>query len=555
MDYNRTLRNAILFLFIFWLALPARSWAEDDAAKITGFKIVPAPDNPDAVIFKIRLKPAYPEGKTAEIPLAGFDEESISIFSKNNTIHVIMDMVLKEGLTYKYKEEFDFICGIDLKEKKGSHLNPEKQFTDEGRQIKSTRIIITGKEPVFYQYDGIDRDTKSGENIELQFRIQKAKEDNGEGVVSQVEIDMLDIGLKPYDVSEAPDNRLEITHDDRPRTVFYTMKHIPPAEANRIVSGYRSITGNIQIANDTNSLVISDSHEYVQNILDTLEMIDQPIPQVLIEAKIYEISWRKNERFGFNWGFSGTQDTEKFLSGNIKAGRESTSDLNSGINTVFGRLSETSLRKFNLQLDMLAGKDRVNLLATPRILALNNKPARFHAGEKIPVRKIIHTFTQANTSRRHKNMQYKDEVNDLWDTDFQDEDNYTEDSSDESTSTSVRVAEQYIDTGITLNVTPKIVGGKEIILNIIPKVSEIAGWKEDSDVPVINSREVNTTVKISDGDTILIAGLFNEQEVLSRRGIPGLKDIPGVGRLFQHAANSGKKTEVIFILRTFIIQP
>lgn len=555
MDYHRTLKTIAFLLLIVAPVHFVQIRAADDVARITGFRIIPAKDDDSSVIFKILLKPAYPEGRNSEIPLAGFDEESIAVISKNNTIAVVLDMVMTGGLKYKYKEEFDFICDITLKEKKGSHLNPEKQFTKEGRHIKSTVISITGKEPVFYQYDGIDRDTGIGNTIELQFRIQKADEDYGQGVVSQVEIDMLDLGLKPYDVAEAGNYTLEVTQEDQPRTVFYTMKNIPPAEANRIVSGHLSLTGSIEIANDTNSLVISDRREYVQSILETLEMIDQPIPQVLIEAKIYEVSWNKDERFGFNWGFSGTEDTDKFLSGNVTAGRKDSDPLNSGINAVFGRLSDTSLRKFNLQLDLLAGKDRVNLLATPRILALNNKPARFHAGERIPVRKTVHSITRTNTSAGRTDRDYKDQVNDLWDTDLWDKDDYSEESSDESLSRNVRVAEQYIDTGITLNVTPQIVGGKEIILNIVPRVSEIAGWKQESDVPVINSREVNTTVKIADGDTILIAGLFNEHEVLSRKGIPGLKDIPGAGRLFQRSADSGKKTEVIFLLRTFIIQP
>ncbi|MFH0910821.1 MAG: hypothetical protein V1918_04880 [Planctomycetota bacterium] len=87
------------------------------------------------------------------------------------------------------------------------------------------------------------------------------------------------------------------------------------------------------------------------------------------------------------------------------------------------------------------------------------------------------------------------------------------------------------------------------MLNLTPSVSEIAGWRPGSDRPIINTREITTTVKVNSGDTVLIAGLFKENAVTERQGVPGLQNVPGLGRLFSRDRKEAGTTEVVFLLR------
>lgn len=351
------------------------------------------------------------------------------------------------------------------------------------------------------------------------------------------------------------DIALKDTGDNEYITVFYPLSHILPHEANRIIAPQRSFIGKTRVAAESNSLILSDKAEFVKSMIKTLRLADQPVPQVLIEARILEVTWRKNERFGFNWGFKGTQDTETFLDGTIHPGDAGNGPVNSGLSAVFGRLTPDSMRNFTLQLDMLSGKDRVNLLASPRILVMNNKWAKFHAGSKIPVRKINVLDTKSTTSSRKVSRDYQDTYDDIWDNDREDKDDYTDDISNQSDSTHTHVSQQYIETGISLSVTPRIINRKEIILNLSPSVSEITGWRTGTEMPMMSTRNMSTTVRVKDGDTILIAGLFKESDAGSTKGVPGLRRIPGAGELFKSRNRSRTKTEVIFLLKTRLILP
>ncbi len=357
-----------------------------------------------------------------------------------------------------------------------------------------------------------------------------------------------------YDTMEF-DIALKDTGDKEFITVFYPLRHILPHEANRIIAPQLSFIGKSRIASELNSLVISDKAVFVKNIIKTLRLADQPIPQVLIEARILEVTWKKNERFGFNWGFKGTQDTEKFLNGKIQPGASGNGPIASGISAVFGRLTPDSMRNFNFQLDMLSGKDRVNLLASPRILVLNNKWAKFHSGSKIPVKKILNQETKTTVSTHSASRDYKDTFDDIWDNDRNDKDDYTDDSTNHSGSSNTTISEQFIETGISLTVTPQIINRKEIILNLSPSVSEITGWRAGTEMPIMSTRNMNTTVRVADKDTILIAGLFKKNETGSSKGVPGLRRIPGAGELFKSRNKSRTKTEVIFLLKTRLILP
>jgi MSHA type pilus biogenesis protein MshL len=109
-----------------------------------------------------------------------------------------------------------------------------------------------------------------------------------------------------------------------------------------------------------------------------------------------------------------------------------------------------------------------------------------------------------------------------------------------------------IDVGIILDVTPQIADDGTIIMNIHPSITEKTGEKASPDgrttFPLLSVRETDTTVRVHDGQTIIIAGLMQERKDETQVGIPGLKSFPLLGGLFRHKTETKRNTELVIMI-------
>ena len=108
-----------------------------------------------------------------------------------------------------------------------------------------------------------------------------------------------------------------------------------------------------------------------------------------------------------------------------------------------------------------------------------------------------------------------------------------------------------IDIGIILDVTPQIAEDGTIIMNIHPSITEKTGEKVAPDrttFPLLSVRETDTTVKVKDGQTIIIAGLMQERQELTAVGVPILKSAPLVGGLFRYKAEKKRNVELVIMI-------
>ncbi|MDX1741884.1 MAG: hypothetical protein R3178_11345, partial [Rhodothermales bacterium] len=116
---------------------------------------------------------------------------------------------------------------------------------------------------------------------------------------------------------------------------------------------------------------------------------------------------------------------------------------------------------------------------------------------------------------------------------------------------------QYQDIGIRLNIEPRIHHNKEITLKIQVEVSNISGTVAGTGgqaQPIIGTRNIESTIRLKDGETNFLAGLIRSDEVLSNTGVPGLSDIPVVGRLFSKKATTVDRTDLVLTLTPHIIR-
>ncbi|MFH1709449.1 MAG: type II and III secretion system protein, partial [bacterium] len=119
-----------------------------------------------------------------------------------------------------------------------------------------------------------------------------------------------------------------------------------------------------------------------------------------------------------------------------------------------------------------------------------------------------------------------------------------------STSTSTQWTVQYIDAGVNLKILPSVASDGTIVSTIKPEVSNVSEWRMTNagEFPVISTRNASVTVRIRNGETLVIGGLLNESDRENISKIPGFSEIPLLGTLFQRKVTEKTKTDVIFLI-------
>ncbi|MBU0573993.1 MAG: type II and III secretion system protein, partial [Candidatus Margulisbacteria bacterium] len=113
----------------------------------------------------------------------------------------------------------------------------------------------------------------------------------------------------------------------------------------------------------------------------------------------------------------------------------------------------------------------------------------------------------------------------------------------------------YIDAGVKLKITPKLGEDGYITTHIQPEVSAVSEWKTTSagDFPVISTRNASATVRLKDGESIVIGGLLSDAERENIKKVPFLGHIPILGLFFQDRSVEKSKSEIIFVITPYVI--
>ena len=235
-----------------------------------------------------------------------------------------------------------------------------------------------------------------------------------------------------------------------------------------------------------NSLIVTGSEGTITTVKDFLASVDVPKPQIRLEVKVVEISDTVAKEFGINWpGSAISTFTENNPNGDI------------GFKT-FTR-SAISLQS---TINWLLTNTKAKLLASPTITTMDRQEANIHLGDRIP-------------------LVYYDPRAGLYQA-------------------------TYIDVGVVVKVTPIISGDGFITTDIEPEVSSVTGYQQN--FPTVATRKAKTSVRVKDGETIVIGGLIRDDERVSMSKIPILGDIPILGTLFRNKKTDFNSTEVIFLI-------
>lgn len=255
--------------------------------------------------------------------------------------------------------------------------------------------------------------------------------------------------------------------------------------------------GTVTVLEPTRTLVVESNEAGLARAAKVLREIDSPPRQILIEAKILEITLDRSDVFGIDWTRIFNEN------GPNNAGA-------TGLATAVGPRFFLNVVNNNIEahLTALTNKGRVHTLATPRLLALEDQEASTNVGDQLGYR-LTTTINNVTTE-----------------------------------------SIQFLDTGVILRVIPSIDVDGRIMMKVRPEVSS---GSVSGGIPSKKTTEVNTQLIAHDGQPVLIGGLIKSSSNYRRQGIPLLSDVPLLGRAFSSTDDGGSTTETIVLITPRIV--
>jgi type IV pilus assembly protein PilQ len=303
-----------------------------------------------------------------------------------------------------------------------------------------------------------------------------------------------------------------------------------------------SQNGEIAVNPGTRNILVMDTEQKIAAIEKFITEIDRITPQVLIEARIYDISSRDNLDLGVKWGMATTSTISGDAPGSI-TNPDGTTRVDGGrlepfsggtFDSTVNKTSTDNAFRFGILNDSVdldailkAGQEDIDatLLANPRVLVLDNEQAIFKSITEIPYQELQETSAGGSIGT----IEFK-------------------------------------EVGVQLTVTPNIIeGDNSIRMRIQPEFSvatgqvNVGGYEVQSEIitqPVVETRKADTTLIVNSNETVVLGGLRKKEISMQKNKVPLLGDLPLLGGLFRFEAESTTNSElVLFVTPTIIRKP
>ncbi|MGH8489033.1 MAG: type II secretion system secretin GspD, partial [Gammaproteobacteria bacterium] len=268
------------------------------------------------------------------------------------------------------------------------------------------------------------------------------------------------------------------------------------------------------IADETNNalLIMAKPQDY-KMIEAALKRLDVIPLQVLIEASVVDITLTDNLQYGVEWMFRNSTPGNRTGVGLLAL--DDTADL-ARLLPGFSYALFASGNRIKAVLNALAAQNKLNVLSSPSLMVLDNQTATIEVVDEVPV------ITQQQQP-----------------------------VSDTGDRANILNAVEFKEVGVILEVTPRVNLGGRITLDLSQEVSEVntsPNAVSTAGNPAFIKRNIQSTVTVQSGETLVLGGLISENKTQSNRGIPFLKDIPVLGALFSDTTDNAERQELIVLL-------
>ncbi|HDM38032.1 MAG TPA: type II secretion system protein GspD [Candidatus Omnitrophica bacterium] len=259
-------------------------------------------------------------------------------------------------------------------------------------------------------------------------------------------------------------------------------------------------TGEVFVDERTNSVVIKAASPLLKNIDELIEGWDIQHQQVLIEAKILQVTLDKEHKLGIDWNSS------------LNLRQNISMDLTEGSSSIF-KVATLTADEYEITLKMLETQAETEVLSSPRVVVIDNHEANILVGSSEP---YIETTKDPDTGWLTEETKFK-------------------------------------DVGLKLIVTPKIGEDNFVTITVHPEVSTARRVTEVDNALAVDTTQADTTMMVKDGETVVLGGLMKDVKSKTIRKVPLLGDIPLLGYLFRSKERGDKKTELVVFITPHIL--
>jgi type IV pilus assembly protein PilQ len=287
--------------------------------------------------------------------------------------------------------------------------------------------------------------------------------------------------------------------------------------------------GQVIVDNRTNSLMVTETAEKLDELRRLISSIDIPVRQVLIEARIVIASTDVSHQLGIQWGGAAVYDEDDDNLVTIGGSRNTLDEIpeaddasfpdalvvdlpatGSGASSIAVGLVSNDLL-LQAELSALESAGQGEIVSQPKVITGDKQPATISQGTEIPYQKA--------SASGETTVEFKDAV-------------------------------------LKLDVTPHITPDDRVLMKLVinqDSVGEFINGEFGSQIPTIDTTALNTEVMVGNGETVVLGGVFQTEEIVSETKTPFLGDIPYVGRLFRKDVTESSKNETLIFITPRII--
>jgi type IV pilus assembly protein PilQ len=327
----------------------------------------------------------------------------------------------------------------------------------------------------------------------------------------------------------------KVTKVEPPITRTFEIVYVDAKEVETALDKFKSPQGSVSHIKGSSHIIVTDTADKIAEIADLLEKIDRITPQILVETRIYDITSRDKLDLGVQWSAgrrtnylsSGQMDDDITVSqsGLDTYVNSSTNPFMTGVfDAPTGKTAPSTLGFFrfgwltpNIDIDATLSAEQeiteAKLLANPRIMVLDNEEAVFDIITEHPyVERTISAGTVTETVK-------------------------------------------FKEVGVKLTVTPHVTRDGMLRLHILPEFNVFVTrvTLSTTDVPVVDTRKVNTIALVKDGQTVVLGGMRKKDVSKGNNKIPLLGDLPLVGGLFRFEGEDTAINELVVFITPWIV--